>query len=207
MTRISRKIKGLFNKKDYNLLKAIENNPLYSAQPKVSHNRAISIVKKAVTPQPKTAPLLPGTMVTFRYKNPKTKDKLEFFDSNPLVIILGYRKGENGEQLEMGLNIHMFPRKVRFQVIDAIYRMYKNVYDNARKQGISKNFNVDYLKIMNNLKRFNGEFALRSYIPNLRAQTYEIPVDIWESAVFIEPRFRKMEAVDIYRKWSKKFKG
>lgn len=205
-TKIKDRISKLFsNSRKYSLYKEIEKNDLFKSQMKVANRKAINRVRAATEPMG-GKPLLVGTMVTFRYKEPKTKDKLPFYDSAPLVVILGYRKGANGEKIEMGLNIHFFPRKIRFLVLDKIFNMYKRIYDAARKKGISREFNIDYKRVMRGLAKYNPEFALRSYIPSLRSQTYDIPVDVWKDAVFIEPRFRKMDASKIYNTWNNKNK-
>ncbi len=204
MSKIRDKIKGLFNNKNYSLLEAIKRNPIYSIKNRVGrHNRAILFIKDKLTMHPKNRPILVGTMVTFRYLDPKYKDKLDYYDSFPLVIILGYAEGVNKQQLEMGLNLHYFPPDIRYKVLDTIYKMYERIYDKARREGVAKAFNINYKTIMAGLKKYKPEFALRSYIPSRRSKTFEIPVNHWESAIFIEPKFKKKGTAFIHRMHSK----
>ncbi len=72
----------------------------------------------------KVSQLQAGTIVVFRYQDPKTKDQMELFDASPLVVVLDtYTK--KGVSYMLGVNLHWVkPQKKRKEVFQIIIEKY-----------------------------------------------------------------------------------
>lgn len=125
-----------------------------------------------------------GGMYNYFY-DPKTKDKLPYWDEFPLMIPIRIsRKGF------LGLNLHYLPLEERIQFLDAL--MDFEVQDNIRMK-------YDMLKNINRLRAFKP--CLKQYLwSHVQSVFYEVPVDKWQFAIFLPTaRFKNDSKSNIYR--------
>lgn len=100
-----------------------------------------------------------GHIYAFRY-DPKHKDKLIFFDNNPLVLAFEYKQTKGGTGF-LGVNLHFLPR---YQRIPAIQYFINKSKESVMKKG---EVNVDYTKdIKNNPKYKYLYYCIRHYLMN-----------------------------------------
>lgn len=122
--------------------------------------------------------LTQGKMFKFRY-DPKTKDRLAYWDRSPLVISLG--KSPSG--LELGVNLNFLPKEVKYWMVGEIFRYYEGdiIASAAGKQWRrayeQKQVPITYDLIAKNLKEWGLDFALRQYY---MGQMFELSVVCYE---------------------------
>lgn len=116
-----------------------------------------------------------GRMIMFFY-DPKTKDKLPYFDTFPLVIPINmYRNGF------LGLNLHYLPRKLRAQLLDSLYNVYQDDYlDERKKLVISYNLMQNAMRI-----RFYTPTIKRYLVSNLRSKIYLVDPQEWDLTLML----------------------
>lgn len=126
-----------------------------------------------------------GKLYMFNYINPATKDTLPWWDKNPLVLCLGQHKTKEGRILDVGINLHHLPLKVRKQVLIKIFDMYRKKYRGEMYRDKSKSIPVRWETIAIPLMQYGADFAFRSYYPNRRTKTIEFPYEEFHNAIFI----------------------
>ena len=112
--------------KDFNMLKAIRSEKLYKA----NVQRRDKSVRKFVDENYEVAgknSILPGQLIMFNYFEPATKEKLEYYDAMPCTIFFGIVKTKNGPRV-IGFNIHYYPPRIRYQLMDRIFEIFKPIY-------------------------------------------------------------------------------
>ena len=130
-----------------------------------------------------------GKINVFKY-NPKGKDKLDYYDKNPVVISLGtFRK--NNRIYEMGINLNFIPAPYKWYVLDKIQNIYSGFFIRnktgktpigALKQPQIK-YSYNALKTL--LDSFGFKFALRVYIPSRKSNVYCIDYNSWINSAFL----------------------
>ena len=117
----------------------------------------------------------PGAMCMFFYQ-PKTRDKLPYYDGFPLTIIVD--KAEGGFY---GLNLHYLPPLLRAKFLDALLDNTNNkYYDEKTKFAVTYN----YLKKSARTKYFKPCF--KHYLTeHVRSKFAMVPAPEWEIATFL----------------------
>ena len=117
----------------------------------------------------------PGAMAMFFY-NPKTKDKLPYYDSFPLTIIVD--KAEGGFY---GLNLHYLPPILRAKFLDVLLDNTSNkAYDEKTRFAV----NYNYLKKSARTKYFAPCF--KHYLTDhVKSRFAIVPAPEWEIATFL----------------------
>ena len=131
-----------------------------------------------------------GNMYMFFY-DPKTKDTLPYYDSFPLVIVVGPAPGGFH-----GLNLHYLPPVLRAKMLDALMDITNNKkFDNTTK------FEATYntLKRASSLKFFKPCF--KHYLnSNVKSRFAYVPAPEWEIATFLPTAdFQKSGKSTVYR--------
>jgi hypothetical protein len=129
-----------------------------------------------------TVPMI-GQMYLFAY-DPKTKDKLPYYDSYPLVIPFdtvrtGGRAGK--EDGFMGLNMHYLPLRLRARLMDALYTVISDEnYDERTHLQIS-------YKMLKSVSRYRFyEPCVKKYLfSHVRTRYYRIDPKSWDIALFM----------------------
>lgn len=117
----------------------------------------------------------PGAMAMFFY-DPKTKQKLPYYDSFPLVIVVDAAEGGF-----YGLNLHYLPPTLRARFLDGLMdRLSDKKFDEKTRFAVS----YQYLKSTSKLKYFKPCF--KHYLTNnVRSRFAMVPAPEWEIAAFL----------------------
>jgi len=116
-----------------------------------------------------------GSMYMFFY-DPKHKAKLPYYDSFPLVVVIGPAEGGF-----MGLNLHYLPPILRAKFLDGLLDITNNKsYDESTKFNISYNM----LKRAGKYKYFKP--CIKHYLnKNVRSRFAKVEAPEWEIATFL----------------------
>lgn len=192
--------------KDFDMLKAIRAEKDYKSNVKRRDVNSRKYIEENLKVEGRTS-VMPGQLIMFNYFEPATKDKLEYYDAMPCTIFFGIVNTQNGKRV-IGFNIHYYPPKIRFQLMNRIYEIFKPIYN--------KNFNTpldsemdyfNYKMLISQLQKAKLDFGIREYIPNLMAKVTPIPVSSWPKAVLTEGHFRKETREQILSYWKNKAQG
>lgn len=190
-----------FANADYTLMKDIKGSPMYG---KVNRDPFARQIIENNCPKAPRNRIVPGQLVLFEYFEPKTEKQLEYYDASPCTIFFGVFMSKQGRRI-LGFNIHYYPPKIRYAVMDKIFKIYRPVYTKYFTTGTTKEIDAfDYSYLIENLRRHGLEFGVREYIPNLIGKTWMIPPNQWQVAVFTEGWFKKKTRAYIMKFWRKK---
>ena len=129
-----------------------------------------------------------GSMQMFFY-DPKTKDTLPYYDTFPLVVVVGPAEGGF-----YGLNLHYLPPILRAKMLDALME-------------IASSKNTDDAKFVITYKRLQSIAKLRYYKPcfkhylneHVKSRFAEVPAPEWEIATFLPTAdFRKANSQKVF---------
>lgn len=195
--------------KDYQLIKAIrgkkqkniEGEPaLYKANV-VRRDTNVRKFVDANVEQTNSHPIFPGQLVMFNYFQPKTEEQLEYYDAMPCTIFFGNIKTKEGPRV-IGFNIHYYPPRIRYQVLDRIFEIFKPLYLESWDEPLqSEMSDFNYKMLMRQLQKAKLDFGIRLYIPQLMHKIEPIPPKFWQKAVFTEGRFKKKTREQILNFW------
>lgn len=189
-------------KKKFKLIDEIKSNPLYKKRGKMRARYAHQEIIENTTIH--KGKLVPGQLALFQYYEPKTKEDLEYYDAWPCTIFFGRFKSKNGWR-EIGFNIHYYPPRMRYSIMNKIFNIYKPIYLKYFEDPLKKEIDAfDYEYLMSELKRRKLDFGIRMYIPNLRSHTRIIPPKYFSTSVFTEGLFKKETRAQIMSYWKKK---
>lgn len=212
---MAKKIKTKKPPKDFQLIKAIrghnqKNVAGEASLYKANVSRRDKSVRKFIDENiqnTNTQPILPGQLVMFNYFQPKTKDQLEYYDAMPCTIFFGIKKTNEGPRV-IGFNIHYYPPKIRFQILDRIFDIFKPLYLNSWDEALDNEMSdFNYKMLMRQLEKAKLDFGIRMYIPNLIHKIKPIPPMYWQKAVFTEGMFKKQTRQQILNYWRDKAMG
>lgn len=133
---------------------------------------------------------MPGKMYMFFY-DPKTKDKLPYYDGFPLVIPV-----ERAEGGFYGLNIHYLPPVLRAKFLDALMDITTN-----QKYDETTRFRVAYerLKSVRKLRFFKPCYK-RYLSAHVKSRFAYVSPTEWEIATFLPTAdWRKSNAGNVYK--------
>lgn len=130
-----------------------------------------------------------GSMFMFFY-DPKTKETLPYYDSFPLVVIVGKAPGGF-----TGLNLHYLPPALRAKMLDGLIEVANNkAYDETTKFSVTYNM----LKRASTLKYYKPCFK-RYLTSHLRSKFAYVPPPEWEIATFLPTAdFQKASKSTVY---------
>ena len=192
--------------KDFDMLKAIRAEKLY----KSNVIRRDVGVRKFVDENYNikgTPSIMPGQLIMFNYFEPATKEKLEYYDAMPCTIFFGVVKTKNGPRV-IGFNIHYYPPRMRYQLMNRIYEIFKPIYSQTFNEPLKEEMSYfNYKMLISQLQKAKLAFGIREYIPNLMAKIIPIPVSGWSKAVLSEGHFRKETRQQILNYWKNKAIG
>lgn len=189
--------------KDFSLIKAIRNEKDYKSNIIRRDTNVRKYIKENFDIKGKPS-VLPGQLVMFNYFEPQTKDQLEYYDAMPCTIFFGIVNTKNGKRV-IGFNIHYYPPRIRYQVMDRIFEIFKPLYLKSWNEPLSEEMSYfNYKMLIQQLQKAKLDFGIREYIPNLMASVTPIPVKAWSKAVFTEGRFKKQTREQILKYWQNK---
>lgn len=186
--------------KNYDLLKDIRSQKLYKTNVETRNKVARQYLTENYETKT-TKAILPGQLVMFNYFEPKTKEDLEYYDAMPVTIFFGIYNAKEGKRV-IGFNIHYFPPKMRYQIMERIYEIFKPFYMKSWNEPLTKELShFDYHWIIEQLEKAGLEFGVRQYIPSLCTKITPLPTEAWSVAVFTEGAFRKRTREAIMNYW------
>jgi hypothetical protein len=132
-----------------------------------------------------TVPMI-GQMYLFAYE-PKTKDKLPYYDRYPLVIPFdtvrtgGRATGTSSSPGFMGLNMHYLPLRLRARMMDALYSVISDEkYDERTHLQIS-------YKMLSSVTKYRFyKPCIKQYLfSHVRTRYFRIDPASWDIALFM----------------------
>ena len=185
--------------RNFQLIKAIRGKPqknndgeasLHKANIQKRDKRVRKIVETEI--QPATSKrIYPGQLVMFNYFTPKTEEQLKYYDAMPCTIFFGIIKTKDGPRV-IGFNLHYYPPRIRYQVMDRIFEIFKPLYLDSWDKALQEEMpDFNYKMLIRQLQKAKLDFGIREYIPSLMGKIKPIPPMYWQKAVFTEGHFRK----------------
>lgn len=188
----------------FSLIKAIRNEVIYKNNIKARDSAARKYLEKYFKMNMNKNLILPGQLIMFDYLTPKYKDELEYYDGKPCTIFFGIINTNLGKRV-IGFNMHYYPPRIRYQLMDKIFEVYKSFYINSWSKPInSKISNFDYRLLIYQLQKAKLDFGIRMYCPELIRHMRILPANAWSKAVFTEGRFFKATRDAIINYWNNK---
>jgi len=187
--------------KNYSLIREIRAFKEYKHSPELRDRRQRKYLEENLEV---TGPrdVMPGQLIYFNYLEPATKEELEYYDAKPCTIFFGTFKNQKGEPRIIGFNIHYYPPRIRYQIMDRIMEIWKPMYLKTWETGLNKEMSrFDYEWLMQQLENTGLAFGVRMYIPNLTGAIRVVPPKDWVRAVFTEGVFRKSTRAAILNYW------
>lgn len=139
-----------------------------------------------------------GNMYMFYY-DPKHKDTLPYYDTFPLVIVIGPAEGGF-----LGLNLHYLPPVLRAKFLDSLLDVTNNkIYNETTK------FNVTYNMLQRAGKMKYFKPCIKHYLNSqVRSRFAMVESPEWEIATFLPTAdFQKATKTQIYRDSRRKING
>lgn len=139
-----------------------------------------------------------GSMYMFFY-DPKFKKTLPYYDSFPLVIVVGPAEGGF-----MGLNLHYLPPTLRAKFLDALLDVTNNKrYDDSTR------FKVTYNLLQRAARMKYYKACIKHYLSDhVRSRFALIPAPEWEIATFLPTAdFQKASNSQVYADSRRKING
>lgn len=201
--------------RNFQLIKAIQGKPqknndgeasLHKANIQKRDTRVRKLVENEIKPT-NSAKIFPGQLVMFNYFTPKTQEQLQYYDAMPCTIFFGIVKTKEGPRV-IGFNLHYYPPKIRYQVIDRIFEIFKPLYLDSWDKALQEEMpDFNYKMLIRQLQKAKLDFGIREYIPNLMHKITPIPPMYWQKAVFTEGHFKKETRAQILNYWKNKSMG
>lgn len=128
-----------------------------------------------------TRPFVPGKIYVFKYEKPKGIDRLPWWDMNPVVLALDPTENKN----DLGINLNLLPIGVKEDLLDFVYDRMKAQIENQMKGKSANNANTQgplkftYDGAKKFLADYGFDFAIRQYIPQLKADQKVVAYEKW----------------------------
>lgn len=212
---MAKKVTNTKPSRDFQLIKAIQgkkqkNNEGESALYKSNIQRRDSSVRKFIDENVQiknSSTVTPGQLVMFNYFQPKTEEQLKYYDAMPCTIFFGIIKTKEGPRV-IGFNIHYYPPKIRYELMDRIFDIFKPFYLKSWNGSLNEEISdFNYKMLIRQLQKAKLDFGIREYIPSLMHKIIPIPPKYWQKAVFTEGRFKKETRAQILNYWKNKSEG
>lgn len=140
----------------------------------------------------------PGRLYVFRYLHPKYESILDFYDTQPLILALPYYISNEGNVIEQGINLHLLPFGARVDLLCNIVELFKQEYKGELYRDKQKPIQISWQKIKAITMKYGGEFAFRSYRPELKSGTVQFPYELFSKAIYLPSiKYEKMSANQI----------
>lgn len=187
--------------RDYSLIRDIREEKLYKSNVGVRDAQVRKWVDENYKPMSKGV-IMPGQLIMFNYFEPATKEELEYYDAMPCTIFFNEFKTKDGEPRVLGFNLHYYPPKMRYQVADRIFSIFKPIYEKSWNSPLKSGMSyMQYKMLIEQLEKQGLDFGVREYIPNLMHDIRPIAPKDWSKAVFTEGRFKKRTREQILNYW------
>jgi hypothetical protein len=174
-------LERLFNKYRYDANIVIKSKTWFQQQVTLMTNRRVN-ERLLFKEQKLTSKIIPGKLYMFYY-DPKTKDKLPYYDTFPLVF--PYDALNDGF---IGLNMHYLPYWHRIQLMTRLMKFASNTT-------LDTNTKIRYSwSLIAGVSRFKvAESCIKRYLSShVESQFIEVPANDWHTAMMLPvERFHK----------------
>ena len=140
-----------------------------------------------------------GRLYQFNYYDPKTRDQMAYWNTNPVVIKVGQYNSLHEGTLDVCVNLNFFPDNVKRQFIDVYWDRYSGLYDantaTPKSPVEQKQAQFDSASFFQIFKPFGIGFTTRRYINNriTKMKVFSNEMDTWAQAMLIKyPSFSKI---------------
>ncbi len=186
--------------KNYRLYETIRQEKLYKSNINVRDKVARRTLEESLDSR-NSSSILPGQLIMFDYFEPATEKDLEYYDAKPVTIFFNKIKTDDGFRV-LGFNIHYYPPRIRYRIMDRIFEIFKPFYEKAWNDPLKKELTyMEYKMLMGQLKKSKLDFGVRMYIPKLMNRITPIPTKYWSISVFSEGHFKKRTREMIMNYW------
>ena len=140
-------------------------------------------------PLKQTGQEIVGSMYMFFY-DPKHKDTLAYYDTFPLVVVVGPAEGGF-----YGLNLHYLPPILRAKMLDALMDITTNTKFNS-----STRFKMSYELLVKTSKLKYFKPCFKHYLnEHVQSKFAMVPAPEWEIATFLPTaQFKKANSKKVY---------
>ena len=149
----------------------------------------------------KVKKFLPGSIYTFQYPDPITKDELSYYDQHPMILVFGtFVAKTTGRLILQGVNMNFIPERQKVQLLDTYYRVFSKELLSAERDsdegliGQAKSlakFLCDWA-LMTNVFVKQGKipltFTLRNYDISRIVNPVLVEIEDWCMIPFYVPR-------------------
>lgn len=188
--------------KSYSMIKDIKESWLYRRKSLGTKDDYARKFIEDSAQEMKPSDIQPGQLILFKYLNPKGREELEYYDASPCTIFFGIVNTNEGERL-LGFNIHYYPPKMRYRIMNKIFELYKPVYVKYfDKPNTGRMDAFDYKFLIRELEKAKLTFGVRMYIPSKMTLPKVITTNMWKVAVFTEGWFKKKTRGQILGFWN-----
>ena len=151
-----------------------------------------------------------GKIYIFNYKNPITKDTMDFYDTNPVVFSLGSTNTDKGK-INIGINLNFIPYKYKVALMNDIFKKYKSFINEQQDKASNLPTKQRELPIIyDELKKTLGKkmmFAIRAYKQDKISNIYIISYEKWIDAMFLKIEdIEKTNINNVYNLYKKSLK-
>lgn len=144
--------------------------------------------------------LLQGWLSYFSYPKPLGENSLEFWDKRPLVLSFGIYFAKTGRMVEYGINLHYLPRGLRLPFLADVFELFKAKFKGQMYSDEPRPLNgVSWELLQKLVDKYHLEFAVHSYIPELRRKTVIIDFQDWGKALALASDFTGITEVELQR--------
>lgn len=145
----------------------------------------------------KSRRFLEGRMFTFFY-DPKTKDKLPYYDTFPCVMIVEtYGSGF------LGLNLHYLPPRIRIRFLEKLFEYTNNEeFDETTRLRITWNLLSSVTKL-----RASRAAVKRYLYSHVEGSALQVEPKYWDIVSFLPTASFNASMVDVYRDTRNKIDG
>ncbi len=131
----------------------------------------------------------PGHIYIFNYNSPINEATLPWWDQNPMVLALDPSK--EAKHNDLGINLNLLPIRMRIELLDKVYDVYKAQIETAKKQKPNdalrqKDLKITYKEAYKFLYKYGFEFAIRQYSPKLKTKQSVVSYESWHKVATLD---------------------
>lgn len=159
--------------------------------------------------------LIPGKIYTYQY-SPIGGDKLDFYDTRPIIIsIRNYKAESTDNPIEFGINLNFLPPQVKKIILARLYLTYHSLIERnmenlkAGNNLLQKPLFVgthDFMKVLyylwDSVGNTHYRFACRNYIFSRMQNIKCVDYEDWGAILFLESKDMVGATIgDIYKRY------
>lgn len=136
-----------------------------------------------------------GQIYTYQY-DPKTKDKLAYYDTNPCTLIFDYKETKDGNHLFIGINLHFLPKDVKLTLLENYWKYFYRFGGKRLMNLMPFTYYKFFNLIFGLIAKIDFKFAIRSYLIDRVDNIAQINDDDWGKIIITRPQFMVKESIE-----------